>query len=85
MYALNYFSIQVETNINVVEIHFLHGIKLLVANWMWAMQAQSPGLHQLTWLLKALVIVFLEFAVIMSLDSLDPLRTMPAVLMHSLK
>lgn len=33
----------------------------------------------------ALVVLFLEFAVIMSVDSADPLRTIPAVLMCSLK
>lgn len=31
------------------------------------------------------VVVFLEFPVIMSVDSIDPLRTMPAALMRSRK
>lgn len=34
MYAHYYFSLQAGNNINVVEIHCLHGIKLLAANWM---------------------------------------------------
>lgn len=46
MYARYYSSIQVGNNINVPEIQCLHGIKLLVANWMWAMQANSLRLHQ---------------------------------------
>lgn len=36
-------------------------------------------------LLMTSVIVFLEFTVIMNIDSIDPLRTMPAALIHSLK
>ena len=36
-------------------------------------------------LLMTSVIVFLEFTVIMNIDSIGPLRTMPAALIHSLK